>query len=482
MERYDESVIKEKFKDRKFSKNLTFEKLYLQKMILKALRNYHGNNEESYVTHFADIEILIEKGLPDLLYPIINKYKSITKSKDQWLEFLMFTRYEHKNAAVMQDAVWFQNNLTMYAQQETEAIEQLQLSSYLKNTYNLLILLMRKIRFSNPKTLLKEADSIFNTKKYNQLKTKLTGSNLFFLHVIYNTYLSMTGGYEKALKLGNAVLQQVYTEHAYLKVGMTNYLLMANNHTKNAITDGHFSEAKYHADKMYAVLHNKEFALSDAIVKPNVMNWIEASIMTFTLSGDFDKAIQYYDTHKKIISGLGKVGGREFKTMVGYYKALSAFGSGNFNDALTTIGDVKEYMQERIYSSEAHLIPILYIMIHLELGNSIYIENFLRSTKRFYKNQQVELRSITLMHKIFTEYIRIKAGITFKEKCASWLQELYHLCNDYYDHNFIRKLLFRQWLLAKYHNLSMEKIVRDDAAFFMRENRQKVKLLLYETP
>lgn len=479
MTEYNESIIKKKYKDRKLAKNLTFEKLYLQKMILKALRNYHSNDETSYVTHFADVEILMEKGIPELLEPLLKKYKKLTEEKDQWVEHLLFCRYEYKNAARMQDSLWFEKNLEAYSKHDAAAIEQLQISSYLKNNYNLMILLMRRDKFSNPQHTKKLIDTVFNKKNYEELKPKLNKPNAFHLNLVYNTYLTLSGQMNEALQFGKKELQKVYDHDDFKQVGIANYLLFANNHAKNALTNGMFSEGIYHANKMYEVLNRKENITKNVVVKPNVMNWFEIIIMANTLSGNFQAALNFCTDNKNQIAELGKVGGKEFRLLYSYYKGLSAFGLGRYNETLDSIGDVKDIMQDTILVSEVHLVPILYIMAHLELESFQYLENFLRSTKRYYSKQHVNLTSVAMAHKIFGEYIRFKHTSAFKNKCEEWLKIIFNSCADYYEHNFIRKLLLRQWLLSKYHNLPMEQIVKDDVKFFGRENRQKVKLLLY---
>ncbi|MBC8048013.1 MAG: hypothetical protein H7Y00_14540 [Fimbriimonadaceae bacterium] len=481
MEVYNERIIKEKYKAKKLAKNLTFEKLYLQKMILKALRNYHGNDETSYVTHYADIEILIEKGLPELLDPLLKKYKQLTIDKEQWLEHLILTTYEYKNAGRRQDSAWFEKNMEQYAKNHAYTIEQLRITSYLKNTYNLMILIMRREKFNSHVRIQNMLNEIFNKQIYDEMKPNLNTHNAFYLNILYNTYLVMTGGLLPAIDLGKKELQRIYNnKHEFNAVGLQNYLLMANNHAKNLLTEGLFKEAIYHANKMYEILQLKDHKNKDLLVKANLMFWVEINIMALTLNGNFTAAQQFYTDNKKIILSLGNIGGREFKTLLDYYRALYEFGKGKYDVVLEIIGDIKETMQHVILSSESQLTPVLYIMAHLEKGNFQYLENFLRSTKRFYAKQHVELTSIALTHKIFGEYIKYKNTVSFKEKCKGWLKMIHEKSEEPYEHNFLRKTLVRQWLLSKYYNLPMEKITKDDAPYFRYQLKREDAVLLYD--
>lgn len=481
MEKYDEKRIKEKFKNKKLIHNFTFEKLYLQKMILKALRNYRSADESSYVTQYADLEILIEKGIPEIFDPFIKKYKKLTVERKQWLEHLMFTNYEYTFAAQTQNSKWFEEKLEDFITNEDVIINQLKTAQFLKNTYNMLILIMRREKFSSPKRVSNQLKQVFSREIFDELKPKLNIHDRFYLHILFNTYLVLSGNIQEAIELGHRELNRVYkNKDEFHEVGLSNYLLMANNHAKNTVSEGMFSEAVYHANKMYEILHQKKKHLKHAGENPNLMFWIEINIMAFTLSGDFEKTLLFYQDNQKMILELGNVGGKEFQTVLNYYRALSEFSLGHFDEALDMIDDVKTAMQNTILSSESQLLPVLYMMCHLELGNFQYIENFMRSFKRYFEKNKVELDSITVILKIFQGYIKYYNTSTLKLKCKEWLVLIHKKSEDIYEHNFIRKTLIRQWLLSKYHQKSMKEITKADAQFFRFTKRRKDDVLLFD--
>ena len=68
MKTFDDDLLKKKLQGESFLKNLSFEKNYLVKILLRALRVFHSESDATNTLYarMADIHILSEKGLTDM--------------------------------------------------------------------------------------------------------------------------------------------------------------------------------------------------------------------------------------------------------------------------------------------------------------------------------------------------------------------------------------------------------------------------------
>ena len=98
MEEYDESVIRKKFAKEKFITQLNVTKLYLQRIIIKSLRNYYGENDPDIERLNAMIEItlLVKKQMYDSALRIIEKMKPVAKEYETHINALFLSQVEYQ--------------------------------------------------------------------------------------------------------------------------------------------------------------------------------------------------------------------------------------------------------------------------------------------------------------------------------------------------------------------------------------------------
>ncbi len=98
MKEYDERIIKSKFAGEKFLNQLNVTKLYLQKMIIKSLRNYHSDNDPEIqrLNSMAELTLLFKKQLYDSALRMSEKLIGIAEENETFLHqlFLMQIQYQ----------------------------------------------------------------------------------------------------------------------------------------------------------------------------------------------------------------------------------------------------------------------------------------------------------------------------------------------------------------------------------------------------
>jgi hypothetical protein len=93
---YDSKKIHEKLGP--VSMNVAYEKSYLQKMLLRSLRNFNEETSDEIVLHnlMIDIEVLYNKRHYTLCLDLIRKGRKLAEAKDLFPQHLLLVRWEKK--------------------------------------------------------------------------------------------------------------------------------------------------------------------------------------------------------------------------------------------------------------------------------------------------------------------------------------------------------------------------------------------------
>ncbi|MBC8047982.1 MAG: hypothetical protein H7Y00_14385 [Fimbriimonadaceae bacterium] len=451
---YDEKKIKLKFKDKKFVNHFTYEKNYLQQMILKALRNYNTGEELNYIHALADIEILMKKAIPEIALPILKKYKQRTIELENLAEYLVFSRSEMRFAAAMQQTDWFAEYVESGYKKDAEIIDRWKYSLFIITKYNALNILKGKYKFIKNKEFLKELDKMMREPLWNDLfnkvgvKGKIAWFNFF---ILYNTLLK---DYNTAYKYTNDQLAFIKDNNLSIEtIGFFNYpaLLISNIQTSSILEK--YEEVNESCKQLYQLLEGKEYDKVPQIRNQYITTYFTAHINNLALWGKFEKCITFYQDKKEIISALKNSAGNEFIISVNYYLALSYFGLEQYDKALDYINLVLEHKNSEHYAIETVPAQVLYVMIHLELGNREFIMNYLRTFKRYFSKQHIDIKTINALAKIFKEYIAVHHDKKkLQADAKKWLNTIHELQKDKDERIFLRNIMIDKWIMKAVSN------------------------------
>ncbi|MFN0276822.1 MAG: hypothetical protein ACKVPJ_13830 [Chitinophagales bacterium] len=448
---YDEKKIKTKFKDKKFVNHFTYEKNYLQQMILKALRNYNTGEELQYTNALADVEILMKKGMPEIAFPILKKFKLRTKEAENLAEYIVFARSEMRFAAAMQQTDWFAEYIRSGYKQDAEIIDKWKYSLFIITKYNELNILKGKYKFINTKSLQKELEQLMHEPVWDGLFDRLSMKGKVAWYNFFTHYYILRKEYKTAYRNSNDQLRFIKENNLTVEaIGHFNFPAILISHIETASILEKFDEVYQHCEQLYTLIHTKEYDKVPQIRNQFTITYIEASLINLALWGKFERCINFFAEKQKEMLVLKNLISNEFNISANYYLALSYFGTGNYSTALDCIDKVLDFRKTDNYAVQTVPAQALYVMIHLELGNLEFVMNYLRTFKRYFAKQIIDIKTINALSKIFREYVAAHHDKRKLQAAAKkWLDIVHELKKDDDERIFLRNILIETWILKK---------------------------------
>ncbi|MBC8172848.1 MAG: hypothetical protein H7X71_02985, partial [Chitinophagales bacterium] len=177
------------------------------------------------------------------------------------------------------------------------------------------------------------------------------------------------------------------------------------------------------------------------------ITYIEASIINLALWNKFERCIHFYKAMENDIKNLKNLVSIQFTISVNYYLAASYFGLGKYHEALDHINIVIDHRKSDTYAMQTIPAQALFVMIHLELGNTEFVMNYLRTFKRYFAKQVADIKTITAIADIFKEY----TGVAFQKNklraaAGKWLKRIEALKQDQNERIFLRNSMIGVWI------------------------------------
>lgn len=448
---YDEQKIKAKFKDKKFVNHFTYEKNYLQQMILKALRNYRSDEELNYINAFADVEILIKKGLPEVAFPILEKYKIRTLESENLAEYFVFSRSEMRLAASSQNIQWFVDYISSGFAKDENLLEQWKYFLFIITKYNELNILKGKFKFVNNSELKKELREMISEPVWKGIFQKLGTKGKIAWYNFFTQYYLLVQDYQQAYLSASSLLEFIQQNNlSIIQIGLLNYLVMLINKIETASVLEKYDEVQAYCTHLKQVITSADYDEAPHIRNQFTATHFEATISNYTLWGKFAECIEFYNTHILQINALKNAMSSEAKISIQYYMALSYFYLGDFHASLEFLDQVLKQKKADHYAMQTMPAQTLYLMIHLDMGNQTFVANSLRNYLRSFSKQQIDIKSNSLLLKIFRQIIAFESNKKELIQCLKdGITEINKLKSEPNEFIFLRNVMADRWLKNK---------------------------------
>ncbi|MFN0275360.1 MAG: hypothetical protein ACKVPJ_06430 [Chitinophagales bacterium] len=448
---YDEKAIKSKFKKTSLQKNFAQEKQYLQKMILRALRNFHDANEISNVSAFADLEMLTRKGISDVAGKLAAKYKQDALEQESFLDYFYFLRYESRVAGSMQQISYTENYLNNDYKKDLYNIEMLRYALVISMLKNDLIILAKKYQHTHRKLVQEKLTdiekSLIPPKVYSKfgLKAKIAVLHIYTLY--YNVSCEFETAYDNARKLYKMLFRKKLSPQ---EAGIVNYTLTLIMYIDCCIHTKRYKEGLEVCDLYFKTIHAKPYLHKHEIYSRHLKEYIESKMQILSLSGSYSECIEFYKNSAKLIVAIQGVGTGEFAVITNYALAVSYFGLQNYPQALDHLKIVLSYKKQKLYTFHIFPAQVIYLLCHIELGNDEFCMHYMRSVRWYFDTQGADILSFTEIMRILKEFINnrnlAKRNNAMKK---SWFERIQQLLSIKEEEHFMRYSLFHNWVEMK---------------------------------
>jgi hypothetical protein len=410
-EAYDEKSIKEKFKNEKFVKQLTFTKNYLYNLIIRSLIAY--NHDRSIESRLLDsilkIKILYKKALFDQYFSAIKHAKEAAMKYEKFYITAELLRVQR--LIVKAEKYRKENKEKLYAEEELNLSRIKNLGQY-SRVFAKLMAFMRTEGSPRGKAAKLTLDKIVNTDIMKDESAALSVQALEYFYHIKMIYSSLTGDAESAYRYCRKRLECI-EKHPFIFI---DDIIDAHRSVIDTLIGMTIRLKKFDEFDTYL---EKYKSLAPATTKDKIS--FKTSIDHITLIYYLEK--EDYTGGIKAIPAIaedlkkfkGKIDkDREIATM--FYIAKLYFLAGQFEKALEQTNSLLNNKAIGYREDIQSNVKLVNLLIHYELKNYNLLEYLLESTQRF-------LNRKGKLYRIETRIIG-----TLKKLCKAETPEDTHLC------------------------------------------------------
>ena len=460
-EKYDEKVLKEKFKGERFMKQLTATKYHLTSLLLKSLRSYHSNaSANDQANHLLlNIGILFNKGLYDLCSKQINRLKELAIEYELYAQYMDALRWEKEIMLKQQFSAQKAVDIEKMIEEEKNILLKLQNTGHYRNLSVRWWYLIYKKGKSRDASDSKYYDAIANDPFIKNEQNAITKKSKYSFYILKAAIANENGDFKQSLKNRKQLIDFIERSPDEISKSPTIFIAAVFNLAKGLFYIGRYQEALSTLEK------------TDNIKKLKLNYFDRLSIFSETL---INKTAIYNETNafEKTIAlipelELGIKGFNHYVNTKGYliivYNICYAYTAmGKYKNALKWLNKILN-SKETIAIDVHCYARIINLIIHFEMKDEELLTYITKSTYQYLyrKNRLYKIESSVL--NFIKKTSKLNAKKEFITAFKELRKELIKLSQDPYEAKAFEYFDFISWLDSKIENRAFAEIIKKNA-------------------
>ena len=447
---YDSKVINQKLGNTRM--NIAYEKAYLQKMLLKSMRNYNedGTTEISIHNSLIDIEVLFNKQQYDLALVFIKKAIRDAESKERFALLLQLMGWEKRCMMRLGRYVDLEKQYIKGGKKESEIIALLEnASQYRALQYYVLSVVSLKGNVTRASDKKKLAAVIKHPLMKSADRAKSFYAKMIYYEILTNWYHH---GFElkKAYTTTRKVLQLFEKNAKWIDQNPQAYFSFIGNYFNRALALDEMKEAKEAIDKIERLINTFETKLPVSQIKEMRATLIERKLIYFVFTFDYKKAAHLAESLIPEIE-KPKAGYRQgFYVIFYFYASLSFFHLKNFEKALTYQRKIIDQFDDTVRMDFVLMTHVLHFLTHYELKHNSMLAYLLKSVQRFMLTRGLGNKANKTILEFFGELNKASNNPQkTKDVIANYHAQLLPYKNDHSQNVVMETLDLLKWMEAK---------------------------------
>lgn len=402
----DLAALKKKLKGSRM--NLAYERRYLQQMLLRSLRNFHEGSSVEAELHQAllDIEIVFNKEQYELCHILIKQAMATAVKTELYLYQLHLIRWKRSCLVRMgksaEQARFLKEEPTLQ-QQCLDQLNNLQVYKVLHHRAYYLIGKQGSALSATDKQTLKELLDGPHMQHISQATSVNAKAHFLQIKIWCHHILAEV---ETAYKYSRQLIQLLENNRHYMKVHPQVYLATLATHYNRCYALDYIKEASEMLKQAEDMLKFKKPALSEGL-KTEVFYFVsERYLMQYAYDNRFKEALQQAEKNRDFYTRKKLTLRPSYHIIQHYFTALSHFHLGQYEQAVKHVRIILDEIDNNVRIDFILFTHVLNVMIHYELGNYQLVPYLSKSLNRFMKVRQLQRKSVTLIIKLLTQFIK----------------------------------------------------------------------------
>ncbi len=460
---YDETDVKNHFKDEVFVHHFASEKNQLLHHILKSLRFHRQETSASAKIdeEIKNIQLLFNKSL----YKQARKQLSIIKKQahDYELFYSLLEIVELEKVLIDMEAHFGDINyktLDELIEEENDLFNRIENYAAYELQLAKLNVLSSKLMIARSKEDVREISDILKANKQFSSKEGFLSNKSKIIFLFINGVSNMLlNEMNKAHESLSELIIELENKPEIISEIPYYYIVAHGNLVRCCIFKKQYNDGLAMIDKLKSLALNEMFKATDIQITIFTQSYITEMIL-YSYIGQYDKAI---DIIPNVIKGLDKYESKiNNEELVRIYHTMSMvyFGIGEYNKALHWLNKIINTNYEDLRQDIIKISKLINLIVHFELGNDDLLSYIYKSSVRFFNQQEKQYKFETLFLDYFKKIALSKRDSKQKETYIKFKEELKNVFNDKYEKNALEYFNFYAWLDSKIHNISFAEAVK----------------------
>ncbi len=380
-----------------FVKNLSQEKNYLYRLVLKSLNAYHSglNTKSKIFEYLKQVEILFHKGLYRQALKIVKKAKKLASENDLFNHELIIHEIE---AEILSKQLLYSDALDNFNRHDEllkvavnfSAIQKLAFESYQMG------LSIGEVRSQADLELMKD---FVESDKIRGDKLVLSSRAEMYRLTILLAYNYLIKDQKKMLFYTTELTAHYLNNPSLIEYSTIGYVFSLSSHIRALIENNQHARA-WEAVGVLENLQN-ELNINNSIhIQARVFIYsMNLRIQLYLLNKDYKKCLEWIERKKSELTKYESFISKSFLYECYFLMAKFYFIMGDFKKALLFSNKIINDIDFKLRADILSEIRLLNLLIHFELNNDFTLKyltkntlNYLKSKKRLYKVEDELIR------------------------------------------------------------------------------------------
>ncbi|MBU2494104.1 MAG: hypothetical protein KJ571_15870 [Bacteroidetes bacterium] len=439
---YDEKAIKEKFREKNFAKHLHVTKNYLNKLILKSLRNYHSkiSADAELKDLLREIEILYMKELFEQCSDAIVKAENISKVFEKQSALIEIQNWKRKLKLTKEEPFKNQNEINKIIETEKDILENLfNHNKYWYYTINIFDY------FGKNK---KELNKLLKNPLLNDINNANTLQNkILFYHLKYSCAIAQDKS-EDALTFLTQLIKLIEKFPERISDDPHSYITALNNKIGMLLSLKKYDEISELLLKVRNVPKKYNLKNESKITFKLLLRTYNVELEMYRDTGNLKKGIELIKEVKEFLGKNYDSVSPDYKSLIYYQFAYIYFMNKNYGDSLKCINKIISGEIGKGREDIESYTRFLNLIIHYELNNIYVLRYAVEATRRFLKKKR-DLKNFEKVLLKFFSVLSTQHPEKHKELFSRLNADLFLKTNPAQKADILDYLNFEKWIMSK---------------------------------
>ena len=383
---YDEEALKKKFKKHAFTKQLHVTKNYLNKLIMKSLRNFHAQSSKEAALKglLKDVEILFRRELYAQCRQTLQKAELIANKYEKFVDLLEILAWKRRLNLNNRDHIDMQNNNNALIETERATLQKLiRLNDYWRLTNNI----FEVINTAREKGRDRPDDQIPHLLLQNcDQADSLRAKTLYYFCL--QSYHFFNRNFDNATRAAGDLIALLEAHPHRIQDDPAAYIAALNNRVGICLHQKDYATAVKLLAKIRAIPQKYGLKRENPATAKLILQTFNMELEMYRDTRDLQKGIALAEKVSAFLSQIDENAQQDYRLVIYYQFAYLHFLNRSFDQSLHWLNEVFQRKFQTPREDILSYAQLLRLIIHFELGNTMVLKYAVESCRRFLKKKR----------------------------------------------------------------------------------------------